>query len=646
MVARARSTANSFRLSPIKWLQDKGVSLVSFIAGLKQYAPPWYHGVQLFERAQLTFGDYWMLLLRLIALTILTVGLSFGAAQSYFAVGTSQVLGREVDTDLKLAFLGIFNKILDVMVLSSLEYTACLILTVWMTKPEKCATGTATRGVISDDFDLKDELTKPWMTLILFYNRWSRSDRTWKSFARLLLCLCVSISVILQGLAFNTIALPKERWHPDNSELGYKGLPARYENERTLKHPKTALQSVDWDNLLGVGQSSVGTEDHYPQDWAQALSASLSFSSLTHVVSTVARTRKDWQHVYEWQLNGDLIRRWVGLNTAIDRLSAVVETISADQDQVSGLYAWLKDVGHKPTTSSIGWTGNLTLVLPALNTLCVSEETSGPEDSFTVLVSSNNTSSNPVFDIRIGPAPSRNFAGTTCRVTFRQARFPVDFWQRDKGEPDLSFNNWGKLWNKSITYEPIRPYDHRILQALAVHVRETLPRMQALVQSDSLLNHFLLMSRKLQQADAAITSDAAGLSIIIGVLCQNMLSISNKHRSPFPETLQADAENMIKSYPFQWQIYGSGPREAWQWVIVAIPAILIMSLGFSLFQTLRFWMAPGEWTQVGGMMMLARRSTSIVDTVDREEKEFKEGKRAYSVTRRSDGKSLLESKAK
>lgn len=562
-------------------------------------------------------------LVRVIAFGVIATGISFGARQTYFSVGTSRVLGREVDADLKLAFLGIFNKSLDVLILSSLEYTASMLLTIWMAS-------TNPPGATFEDFNLKEELTKPWMTVIRFGSRWRRTKWTWKSFFRFLVCLMVSVSVLLQGLAINTIALPKERWYPDPDFFGSKGMPAQARKAMTLEHPRMPLHAIDWNNLLEVGNSSTGTEDHLSLNWAFALSASLAFSGLRNATSTVSLPQKAWQHVYEWQLDDNIGRQWCGLHTAFDTSRRLVETISLDSNQVMDLFTWLRKVGHDPTSTSIGWSGSLTLVQPVLNTLCNPLRVPTSEDSITVTLPPDSASGDGSFDVHLGPVSATSFTGVTCHITFRQGLFPVDFWIINMGRPGLHLNNWGSNFNKTLIYEPGAPHDADIALALATQLQSTIPRMQGLMVSESLLKHFLLMSRKMQHLDPAIESDATGLAIILGVLAQNLLTLGNKHRSPLPDTLLGDPGTKVTSFPLQWQLYGSGPREVWQWATVAVLAILVASLCFSLFLTLRYWMGPGSWAELDGMMMIAHGSRDLKDMND----EAKARERSYRIEKR------------
>lgn len=542
-------------------------------------------------------------------------------------------MGAELDADLKLALLGFFNKSLDVILVSSLEYTASMMLTIWM------ISGGNSQGATFSDFGLKDELTKPWMTLVSFYTRYRQSKWSWKSLVRCLFCLCISVSVLLQGLAVNTIAVPKARWY-SNYDPTWK-ITARSRDVMTVVHPKTTLQAIDWYNLLGVGQANVGTESFPPWDWALGLSASLSFTGLTHVVSTLSRPEKNWQHVYRWLLDGDARKRWTAINTAFDYHNLTVETISADDEQVMELFDWLRRMSHKPTSSSTGWTGNLTIVLPALNTFCKLTDQSAQKELFNVTVPAGNSSGPPTFSIRLASVPSQNFTGATCYSTFRQALFPVNPWIVDMAGADLSFNGYGNDWDKHIVYEPTTASDYKIIQALAIQTRDSIPRMEGLTQTASLLEHFLLMCRKLREVDTSIPSDANGLSIVVGVLLQNMLSVSNKYRSPLPATIALQPSERVTSYPLQWQVYGSGPRLAWEWLAVIVLLIVLASLLFGLYQTLRYRMGPGSWVELGGMMMLAQTSPTLQD-IDNEEEARK---RLYRVEDSAPDKKILKSSA-
>jgi hypothetical protein len=168
---------------------------------------------------KLGWGDTWIQIIRVVAIAVLTTGIVWGSTNFRIFLKDIQISWFDVDADLQLALLGFFNKMLDVLLISSLEYTASMLLTTWMTSEDK-----AKRGATFGDFDLKNELTKPWMALNSFVwrcrrFRWNwKSRNSWTSLFRFLLCLCISICVLLQGLAINTIAIPKQRWYPNRPD--------------------------------------------------------------------------------------------------------------------------------------------------------------------------------------------------------------------------------------------------------------------------------------------------------------------------------------------------------------------------------------------------------------------------------------------
>jgi hypothetical protein len=190
----------------------------------------------------------------------------------------------------------------------------------------------------------------------------------------------------------------------------------------TVEYPKALLRDIDWLNLLGIGQANVGRESYPPWDWALVISTSQSLLGLSNVVPTVARGEKGWQLVWGTDKDG----RQTGLNTHFDYPDRPIETISVDDEQVLSVFDWLRKTHHQPTASSIGWTGNLTLVLPILNTICTPSNSPISEASINVTPPNNTTFSSATFGIGLGPIPSLNFTGAACSSTFRQGLSPLD----------------------------------------------------------------------------------------------------------------------------------------------------------------------------------------------------------------------------
>ncbi|ORY19552.1 hypothetical protein BCR34DRAFT_595496 [Clohesyomyces aquaticus] len=131
------------------------------------------HRPAVVQRPHFNFADYWMVVIRLVAIGLLVAGISIGVKEQYFSLSVrdSALRGAEVDADLKLALLEFVNKILDVLLLSSLEYMAVFVLTVWMVRVAPSSNSGPAHGTTFNDFGFKDELTKPWKTIISFVPR-------------------------------------------------------------------------------------------------------------------------------------------------------------------------------------------------------------------------------------------------------------------------------------------------------------------------------------------------------------------------------------------------------------------------------------------------------------------------------------------
>lgn len=175
---------------------------------------------------------------KLVTIGVLVTAIAFGGASQVFTIKSQAVLGSTVDPDLQLAFLGLINKIMDLFVVKILQVTASVVLTLWMTKAPHS-------GIRLADFELAEELTKPWAALSEFQERWSNRGMKHAGWFRLLITLSTSVCVLLQGLAINTIGVPKERWSPELPNI-------------TGSHPRVHLQSVDWGNFWNDAWGTVG----------------------------------------------------------------------------------------------------------------------------------------------------------------------------------------------------------------------------------------------------------------------------------------------------------------------------------------------------------------------------------------------------
>ena len=140
--------------------------------------------------------------------------IAFGANGTYFAFQSKYVASAEVTIDIQLMFIGVVNKVLDYLLENTYGQLAMNMLTLWMVQyPSRRHQG----GVDVIDFELKDELLKPWVAIANFIYR--RQHHGYKGrggwrhapVPRFLICLVSSICFLLIGAAMNTVGIPKGR---------------------------------------------------------------------------------------------------------------------------------------------------------------------------------------------------------------------------------------------------------------------------------------------------------------------------------------------------------------------------------------------------------------------------------------------------
>ena len=158
-------------------------------------------------------------LARLAAISVIIIALAFGTRHTTFTLRPQDIFSYEIDVDLQLALIGVINKVFDLLITTSLEDSAGVLVTLWMTSRAFDSFPALNKGhavgARLEDFGLKDELTKPWKSIGAFVSRVSALGWRQAGWVRLLLTLGCSICVLLSGLAINTIGIPKKRWLPD-----------------------------------------------------------------------------------------------------------------------------------------------------------------------------------------------------------------------------------------------------------------------------------------------------------------------------------------------------------------------------------------------------------------------------------------------
>lgn len=426
--------------------------------------------------------------------------------------------------------------------------------------------------------------------------------------------------------------MPKSRWYP-NKPLKENGFSMNdgIRKEMTITYPKVLLQEVNWGMHLSTGYDNIGFDG--APEWALALSASRSLDGLSDLVPRCGIKEKGWHLVHARDLGG--INRWTGLDTTFDTKKPV-ESISVVDKQVWQVFDWLRATGHGSANGSTGWTGNLTLSVPVLNTICqYSDNTGISEGSIKVIPPNPQMLNDSSFAINFGRSGALSIH---CKITFRQALFPIAMWIVQLRPVDMSFNHYSTKHDGQLTYEKPLPQDHQIARALASQIQGVLANMDKLVGDKGIARYLLLISRRILQLNPSMESDAHSLAVVVAVLIQNLIGYADQIRPEMPTEMPKDPSNTITSFPIQWQLYGSGPRLAWQWMTVFVLVTVLGCFCFGLWQTFWYWMSPGAWTEVPGMMVLAQISGDLKD-IDKPEADRK----LYFVDEESKGKVLLES---
>ena len=202
---------------------------------------------------------------------------------------------------------------------------------------------------------------------------------------------------------------------------------------------------------------------------------------------------------------------------------------------------------------------------------------------------------------------------------------------------DVSVNHNSANFDGRLLYQNVSSADHEITKALAVQAESILFHLHHVANDQGILHYLLLISEKLRTEDGAIQSDIQGFSVVLATLLQNLINYSDQSHASLSEKLPTDTKDVITSYPIQWQLYGSGPRLAWQWVTVLVLVVVLGSFSFGIWQTVWYGVTPADCMEVPGMMVLAQRSD---DSEDIDVKE-KARKRLYFVDADGEGKPPL-----
>ena len=520
-----------------------------------------------------------------MVLCAILIAIGFGGSSRNFSVKTKQVLGRTVDADLQLAFLGLINKIMDLLLTKALQLTAGVIVTLWMTRPR------SSPGARLADFDLGEELTKPWEACGKFSERWSTFGWKRAGWRRFLITLPVSVCVLLQGLAINTIGVPKERWYPEERQPD------------TAAHPIARYQGLDWMNFWNQAFQSLGGGDNSwrVMDGYIASSTYLAFQDFARLMNETADDPKN----YGWRTFTPRTD-YTALDTRHNKSTSV--GIAFHESLIADTFKWLQANGTTRSRRAIGVQGDLKMAVPSTLVSCRAlldrwDNGTLSQDSGSVIVDDAETST--TFQLHLLPILSNNFSGASCDLSFRRILFPFNIWVINEDAPWTSVNKYNQKFDIDPEVLGFESIDTNITNALSQQVRATASRLDNFLQDMNTTQWLLAIARELRSRRPEYISDAEALSPSIALLTNHLLTIAQ-----WGVTWPEDGEK-VRSSSLRWQLYGSGPRLPWAWAAVTILAILATTLIASL--ALSFWhrIVPGEWLRPAGMLVAANSSLPV-----------------------------------
>ena len=480
------------------------------------------------------------------------------------------------------------NKILDYLVANGLEHLAMLTLTIWMTRGPAAGPSAGARSI---DFEMKEELVKPWIAVTAFVKRLTRYG--WKSpggvgkrgFSRFIITLISSICFLLLGAAINTIGLPKGRWYPDL-------WPASKHTEDLLRleQPRQQIEAIDWTNYWNLGWGTVGSG---PQSWTAAIA--LASASTYTVLSRFGEFyfgNPGWSGIGEYH---DSLATGINRNVS----EQPFQSVSLQGNYIVDLYNSQKKKGSAGAKYREGMVGTANLTLPLLMTNC-SLESNKDLGTGQINVSA---SVDDMLSINISPTNGTNHSRISCSVMFRQVLFPISFWLNGPVSDGLHlwYNGFDNVHPDDVKILGPTIADPTILQQLGTQFSSMLPYLDGLLPQSTFADHLSLTAAQEKTLNPVFKTEIESMAAVLGVIMQHLITISHWNMS------SSDSEVTVH-YPIRWWVYGSGPRLSWEWIAVVPLVIFIAILTYDVYLTLRHRIKPGPWLTIEGMMFSANTS--------------------------------------
>ncbi len=328
-----------------------------------------------------------------------------GCTRQLWSLKAGTIWGSQVQPDTQLAFLGVINKILDYLVTNVIEHIALLVITLRMTR---VSSESGPAGVHPIDFEMKEQLLKPWIAISSFIERchllgWPcLNHRSGASLSRFCVTMVVSICFLLQAAAMNTVGLPKARWYPDL-------WPKSKANDAlmTLKTPRMNLTSIDWTDYQYTGLNNV--RSGHPGSTVALASASTYV--MLNLLDNIYSKPPGWLYANEKSAYATAIYT----NTSDSK----VQSISIQGSAVIDIYNHMKETGPMYAKLSAGMIGTINLTAPMLTTRCDPGPLANLSTGTTLAQVSEPSASNPYLDFQIASDAALNFTGAHCVLSLQ-----------------------------------------------------------------------------------------------------------------------------------------------------------------------------------------------------------------------------------
>lgn len=191
-------------------------------------------------------------------------------------------------------------------------------------------------------------------------------------------------------------------------------------------------------------------------------------------------------------------------------------------------------------------------------------------------------------------------------MTLQQVLVPVGQWFGDLGPINIVINDFNRDGISIPSPLNASSSNHGCAKSLRDQLINTLTRMDRLLDT-GIVHHMALTARRLVDLNEGFSKtsapDAASMAPVIAVIAQHLLTIASWNMTASP-----DPGETVESYPMRWQVYGSGPRLAWEWAAAAILAVVLLAVLVGGLFGLVLGIESGPWLETAGIMLLANQS--------------------------------------